>query len=222
MKRIFKILSAITFLLSLHSQAAMVSVNAYAEMTDGLPAPTTMIPIGTGVTADVMFNIGSGSISNASFSNVSGEFVWLDSLLGEQKFIATSAHLGTTHSAGWFLLDFEGLGPTINGITAKVFSIQFNIGGNPFTYPNSTAELYELVLGSTIDRLRFGAGRSGTSYSDLESNVGGDISPVPLPSAFILFLSGVIGVFSTSFIRINNSNKAMQSEKPIAALSVFR
>lgn len=180
-----------------NSQAAMVSVSASADMSGGLPYTTSLLPIGTNVMSDVRFDIGAGTIDTSNITNVSGTFSWMDDSLGQQAFNANNVSISTTHSTGWFILDFTGNGPTIDSITADIFSIQFNIGTNPFLPPGSTTELFDLVLNSSIDRMRVGASQGGlTQFGDLQSNVTGSISAVPVPGALILFISGLLGLFT--------------------------
>jgi hypothetical protein len=183
----------------------LININAYAEMTEGLNLPTTMIPVGTGVTAELSFNVSSGTRSTASFTDVSGEFSWTDAAMGRLTFNAASATITTTHSAGWLNLQFSGTGPTVNGITAQNFSLRLDIGVNPFTTPGSSTELYDLLADSSVTRLRFGASQAGlTQYSDIETNVTGnvtagssshsvpelDANSLPISLAFIVTLLG--------------------------------
>ena len=197
MKLFIKLIAISALLITANSQAALVSVNASANMTSGLPLATSLLPIGTSVTSDVSFDIGAGTIGTSNFTSVSGTFSWVDSTFGAQVFTANNASISTTNSAGWFLLDFTGSSPTINGITAGIFSIQFNIGTNPFTSPGSTTELYDLVISSSIDRMRVGARQGGlTQFGDLQSNVSGTVSAVPIPGTLVLFISGLLGLFT--------------------------
>lgn len=183
-----------------NAQAALVSVNASADMTSGFAQATDLLPIGTTVTSNVDFDIGVGTINTASIDNVSGSFNWIDSSLGAQTFNADSARITTTNSAGWFVLLFNGIGPTIDGITAANFSIQFDIGTNPFVPPGSTTELFDLVLNSSVALLRVGARLGATTqFGVLESNVSGSISEVPLPAALLFFISGLLGLTATRF-----------------------
>ncbi len=191
-------------------QASLISVNASADMTDDLSLATSLLPIGTTVTSDVTFNIGSGTIGTSVIDNVTGTFDWVDSAFGEQTFNADGASISTINSAGWFLLDFTGSGPTISGITASLFSIQFNIGTNPFSYPGSTSELFDLVLNSSIDKFRVGASQSSlTHFGNLASNVRESITPVPAPGVLLLFVTGLLGLYSCRATRAKNSNKKL-------------
>lgn len=197
MKLSIKIFGIIALFITANSQAALVSVRASADMSSGLPLTTNLLTIGTSVTSNVTFDVGAGTIGVSDITNVSGIFSWVDSTFGAQVFNANNASISTTHSAGWFLLDFTGSGPTINGITADIFSIQFNTGTNPFISPGSTMELYDLVLNSSIDRMRVGARQGSlTQFGDLQSNVSGTVRTVPVPSTLILFASGLLGLFS--------------------------
>jgi len=198
MKLFIKLIGVIVLLTTANSQAALVSVNTSADMTSGLSLATSLLPIGTKVTSDVSFNISTGTISTSNITNVSGTFSWMDSVFGVQTFSANNAFINTINSSGWFDLNFTGNGPTINGITSDNFSILFNVGTNPFVSPGNTTELYDLVVNGSIDKLRIGASQNGLiHYGELESNVIGAISAVPIPSALILFVSGVLGLFAT-------------------------
>lgn len=136
MKIINSMVCALALAFTTNSQASLISVNASADMTDGLSIATSLLSVGTTVTSDITFNIGDGAIGTSIIDNVSGTFDWVDSIFGAQTFNANSAAISTINSAGWFLLDFTGSGPTISGITASLFSIQFNIGTNPFLSPD--------------------------------------------------------------------------------------
>ncbi len=205
MKLLVKLLGAITLVIATNSHAALVSVNTSADMSSGLPQALNLLPIGTTVTSDIIFNIGNGNISTSTIDSVSGTFSWIDSTYGAQAFTAENALISTINSAGWFNLLFTGTGPTIDGITAGSFSIVFDIGTNPFLPPGSTTELFDLVLSSTIDRLRVGALQGAlTQFGDLESNVSGTISAVPIPGALVLFASGLLGLYAA---RANSSKK---------------
>lgn len=187
-------------------QAALISVDASADMTSGLPLTTSLLPVGTTVTSDVTFDIGAGTISSSNISNVTGTFNWIDSILGVQTFNANSANISTINSAGWFLLDFNGSGPTISGITASIFSIQFNIGTNPFLSPGSTSELFDLVLNSSIDRFRVGASQgSSTQFGNLTANVNGTINAVPAPGVLFLFAAGLLGLYACRAIKVKST-----------------
>ncbi len=203
MKLFPKILFGIlVFVLSVNSHAALITVNASADMTSGLPYTLSLLPIGTKVTSDVTFNIGSGTIDTSIIDNVSGTFSWNDSTFGLQVFNTTSAAISTIHSDGWFSMTFSGSGPTIGGITAESFGIVFNIGTNPFLPPGSTTELLDLVLNGSVLGMRVGASQGSTThYGDLQDNVVGSINTVPVPGALVLFISGLLGLFSSRVMR---------------------
>jgi hypothetical protein len=200
MEKNMKFFSTITFTFLLaftaNVQASLISVNASADMKDGFSLATTLISIGTTVTSDITFNLGAGTINTSNIDSVSGSFNWIDGVFGAQSFNADSASISTINSAGWFLLDFTGSGPTIDGITASIFSIQFNIGTNPFVSPGSTSELFDLVANSSIDSFRVGATQGGLTHSgNLSSNVSGTISTVPEPGVYLLFFTGLLGLY---------------------------
>lgn len=204
-----KFFSSMAFALALafttNTQASLISVNASADMTNGLSLATNLLPISTTVTSDVTFNIGSGTIATSVIDNVSGTFNWIDSAFGAQTFNADSASISAINSAGWFLLDFSGIGPTISGITASLFSIQFNISTNPFISPGSTSELLDLVLSSSIDRFQVGASQGPlTHYGTLASNVSGTISSVPAPGVLLLFVTGLLGLYTFRAVKVKN------------------
>ncbi len=183
-------------------QASLISVNASATMTGGLSLSTSLLPIGTTVASDITFDIGAGTIGSAIIDDINGTFNWVDSNLGAQVFNADSASISTTHSDGWFLLDFSGSGPTIGDITASFFSIQFNIGTNPFSFPGSTSEMFDLVLNSSIDRFRVGATKGNLTHSgDLATSVNGAISTVPEPGVLLLLVTGLLGLYTFRFTR---------------------
>lgn len=197
MKVFNSMLCALALALTTNLQASLISVNASADMTDGLSLATSLLSVGTTVTSDVTFNIGSGTIDTSVIDNVSGTFDWIDSAFGAQTFDADGAYISIINSAGWFLLDFTGSGPTISGITASLFSIQFNIGTNPFLSPGSTSELIDLVLNSSIDEFRVGASQGGlTHFGNLASNVSGSITSVPEPGVLLLFVTGLLGLYT--------------------------
>lgn len=197
MKRIVSILGLIILLTATRSHAALVSVNASADMTGGFPQALSLLPVGTTVTSDILFNIGPGNIGSSIIDNVSGTFGWVDSISGAQVFNADNASIRTINSAGWFDLRFTGSGPTLGGITADSFSIVFDIGTNPFSPPGSTAELFDLVLNSTVDSMRVGALQGATTqFGNLETNVTGTISAVPVPGALSLFVFGLVGIYA--------------------------
>ncbi len=202
--KIFRtIVSALVLVYAATCQASLITVYASADMTDGFSLATSLLPIETTVSSDVTFDIGDGTIDTSIIDNVSGTFNWVDSALGIQTFNADSAFISTINSAGWFLLSFAGSGPTISGITASIFSIQFNIGTNPFLSPGSTSELFDLVLNSSIDRLRVGASQSGlTHYGNLASNVSGTINAVPAPGVLLLFVAGLAGLYTVRATRV--------------------
>lgn len=197
MKKYLKVIALLTLLASTYSHASLISVNATADMSSGFSLATDLLSIGTNVTADIQFDVGDGSIQSSIFSSVSGEFSWLDSILGLQTFSADDAHITTINSDGWFNLNFSGIGPVINGITADSFSVVFDIGINPYLAPGNTTELYDLILNSSIENLRVGALQNGlTHYGVLDSNVSGTVSAtsVPEPGIAALFFTGLIGL----------------------------
>ncbi len=207
MKIFYSLVCALALAFTANVQASLISVNASADMTDGLSIATDLLPIGTTLTSNVTFNIGSGTIGSSVIDNVTGTFDWIDSVFGAQTFNAEGASISTINSAGWFLLDFTGSGPTINGISASLFSIQFNIGTNPFFSPGSSSELFDLVLNSSIDKFRVSASQGfQTQFGNLSSNVSGTISSVPAPAVLLLFVTGLAGLY-TCRINRKNSNK---------------
>lgn len=209
MKLISLLLAVIALTLTANARAALVSVKVSADMSSGLTLATDLLPVGTTVTSDLVFDIGAGNINTAVIDNVSGSFNWEDAAQGAQTFSATAASIETINSAGWLLLLFTGIGPTIDGITAAGFSIQFNIGINPFSPRGRVAELYDLVLNSSVDRLRVRASRAGGTVSgDLATNVTATISPVPLPEGLILFASALLGLGAVKFTRVRVSTNS--------------
>jgi len=206
MKYFNSVVCAFALAFTANVEASLISVNTSADITDGLPLATSLLPIGTTVTSDITFNIGAGTIGTSIIDNVTGTFNWIDNAFGAQTFNADSASISTVNSAGWFFLDFSGNGPTVSGITGSLFSIRFNIGTNPFSSPGNTSELFDLVLNSSIDRLRVGASRNGsTNFGNLASNVTGRISAVPAPGVLLLFATGLLGLFAFGAIREKNN-----------------
>ena len=180
------------------SKAALVSVQASADMTSGFDLATDLLPIGTTVTSDLIFDIGPGTIQTSNIGNVSGSFNWVDAALGAQSFNADSARITTRNSAGWYQLLFSGNGPTINGLTVVNFEIRFDIGTNPFSPPGSTAQLFDLTLNSTIERLRVYVSEGPrTVTGELLDNVSGSVSEVPVPGALLLFATGLLGIYAS-------------------------
>lgn len=207
MKNKVKLLGIFLIFFSANSHAGLISVDASADMSSGLPLTTNLLPIGTNVTADIQFDVGVGAINTSSFSNISGGFSWFDTAFGQQTFSADSAQITTINSSGWFDLNFTGIGPVINGIAADSFSILFDLGANPFLSPGSTTELYDLILNSSVSGMRVGAFRGGlTHYGNLNSNVTGVITAVPEPNIIILLLSGLLGLFILRALKRSSNN----------------
>ena len=175
-----------------HSHAAFVAVEASADMRSGYNPSITLLPYGTTVSANIQFDILPGTLRASGFSSISGSFTWHDNVLGIQEFIPNNSQLATTHRDGWFGMRFRGDSPIINGISVDSFIILFDIGTNPFTSPGSTTELYNLIINSTVMGLRVGASNGlGVGYGDLDINVSSAINPVPIPGAILLFVSGI-------------------------------
>ena len=200
MKIIINLFGVFTLIITSQSQAALISVQASADMSNsyGSSLVTTLLPIGTTVYSDVQFDIGAGLYStDFEFTNVSGTFTWDDTVHGLQTFTANNASIITTHSSGWFSLRFTGIHPSATGVYADSFSLVFDIGENPYT---STAELYDLVLNSNVSRMRVGAttGSGAVDYGELEVNVSSAISAVPIPAAFWLFGFGLISLIGVA------------------------
>lgn len=195
MKLYSVLLLAFFLTLAADARAALVSVKASADMTSGLPLATDLLPIGTTVSSDLILDIGAGTHETAVIDNVSGSFDWVDASLGAQSFTATDARISTRHSDGWFVFLFTGNGPTIDGVTAMNFRVRFDVGTNPFRPPGSTAELYDLILNSSISEFRVSATKDRTVQAGvLETGVTAAISPVPLPGAAFLFASALLGL----------------------------
>jgi len=200
MDKYIRILFACLTLLTGSTHAATISAIAMGDVSSGLVYATNLIPVGTTVTADISMNVGPGTISTSQLTGVSGTFSWIDSTLGPQTFFANSAWLRGQAYTGVINIWFFGSGPTINNSTAASFSIDFNIGTNPFTAPGSTTELSELLVASEIYGMSFGATSGNTThFAGIRDDISGVVSAVPLPGALSLFLSGLIGYLAMPF-----------------------
>jgi hypothetical protein len=184
--------------LSANSHAGLISVDALADMSSGYSNSKRLLPIGTTVSANVQFDVGSGTVHTSSFSNVSGDFSWTDTTFGLQTFTANSARITSRNAAGLIGLKFTGIGQKIRGLVADSFMLVFDIGVNPFSSPGSTTQFYDLVLGSSVSNMRVGARQDRTThYGYLKNNVTGSIISVPGPGTLPLFLLGLFAVFAS-------------------------
>lgn len=183
-------------LLTTQSHAALISIDASADMTSIGTRVNTLLPLGTTVHLSLQFDVSSGTISTASISNVSGTFSWNDDTLGLQTFFVNDrGNRRGRNSSGILTYNFIGTGSTIDGVTASQFILQFDIGTNPFSIPGSTTPLIDLLLGSSIYQIRFGAQEGPTTtYGTLGANVSSTINAVPLPAALPLFLFSLLGL----------------------------
>ncbi len=179
---------------SVPALAVPIHLNAQATWNGTHSNFDTLFPPPTTVTASIDFDVGPGDINNASLSSVSGTFSWVHSTLGSQVFMATGLGIFTQQAVGIISFGAYGVGPTISGITAG-FGISLDIGTNPFT---STAELSDLILGSSIVSLDIGASHTGGSDSgSLSDNLSGSItqrSSIPEPTTLALMGIGLAGI----------------------------
>jgi hypothetical protein len=197
--RIF--LAASILLVSGQVGASIISISASAEMTGGSSLATNLFPIGTKVVADLSFDVGLGNRSTASITDVSGSFSWMDSIFGLQSYDAKNAYIRSVSSSGWFdVLFWASDRQTVGDITANAFGIKFINGVDTFRPPGSTVELYDLFLGSSIERMDVIVQQPGfpIGFGDFATNVSGNISAVPVPTTIWLFGTGLLGLIGFS------------------------
>lgn len=197
MKRIRDLFFVLTLLASGNSLAALISIDASAEMTSGTSVATSLFPIGVNLIADFSFDVGPGSRSTASITDVSGNFSWVDSVFGPQSYDATSASVSGFSTTGFFEVRFLGDRQTVGDISANTFRITFVNGIDTFRPPGSTVELYDLFLASTIGSIDVVVQQPGQplGFGEFETNVSGSISAVPVPAAIWLFGTALVGLF---------------------------
>ena len=154
---IMTVLGSVFLTMVIPANATLLHTDAQATMTSGYGFSTTYMPVGTVVNASVTFDVEPGAPSSfpafyPAVTSATGTFVWNDSI---PRVFSTSGQviIRRQSSVGEFDLEFEGTGPTIDGLTANNFTIRYNLGVNPFT---TTDELSDLLLSSTIERLRIG------------------------------------------------------------------
>lgn len=191
---IITLLVSVFLTIATHANAALLNTNAQAMMTSGWGYSTTYMPIGTAVNASVTFDVEPGAPSSfpafyPAVSSATGTFVWNDSV---PQVFSTSGQviIRRLSSSGEIDLEFEGTGPTIDGLIANNFTIRYNLGVNPFT---TTNELSDLLLSSTIERLRIGVylydNINSGNYGDLATDVSGSVS-IPEPATLSLLALG--------------------------------
>ena len=196
MKRIRDLFFVLALLVSGNSLAALISIDASAEMTSGTSVATSLFPIGTNLVADFSFDVGPGNRATASITDVSGSFSWVDSVFGPQSYDATSASVSGFSTTGFFEVRFLGDRQTVGDITANTFRITFVNGIDTFRPPGNSVELYDLFLVSTIGSIDVVVQQPGEPLgsADFETNVSSSISAVPVPAAFWLFGTALIGL----------------------------
>ena len=209
-KKMHALIMGLTFISGIQAaMAEFIKVDAQATYTGTNASVLSLIPAGTTVTTSVQFEVGPGSPQVATVSGGFGTFNWDNG--GPQVHRASGIFHSGTNASGELTFDFPGTGPTIGGFTTDRFQIVFDIGMDPFT---TTLELSDLLLDSSISRLRVGAMEPGfTSFDNINDTVSGTITLVPEPSGFVLGCICLIGlglariVLPKSFVRKNQCNE---------------
>ena len=194
---IMTLLISVSLTIVTPANATLLYTNTQATMTSGWGYSTTYMPVGTVVNASVTFDVEPGAPSSfpafyPAVTSATGTFVWNDSI---PQVFSTSGQviISRLSSSGEIDLEFEGTGPTIDGLIANNFTIRYNLGVNPFT---TTNELSDLLLSSTIERLCIGVylynNINSGNYGDLATDVSGSVS-IPEPTTLLLLgLGGLL------------------------------
>lgn len=143
-------------LVSMPTQGVVIHIDAQATWNGSLSRIDTLLPPPTILTASVDLDIGPGIACSMPVLGAAGSFNWTHGTFGAQSFSVTGARRSVTHSAGIISFWFSGFGPTLSGVLAESFLIAFDIGGNPFTPPESSTQLSDLILHSSVSYLGIG------------------------------------------------------------------
>jgi hypothetical protein len=181
--------------------AAPLTINATATVDKTFSFSGDFWPIGTVVTTNLTFDVGSGTFFAAPTGGATGSVNW--SVGGTDYSIGLTgpASWSSASSSGQVAFRFAGSEPTFTDI--EYFDIVFNLGTDPFT---SSSELFDLILGSTITGLGLEAnnGSIGFGHPSLATqNLTYDIEPgsVPEPTTVALLSVGLLGAGAVRFRR---------------------
>lgn len=175
--------------------ATIIQVDVEGEVDDSFIS--SYIPVGTTVTASIVFDITSSASWGPNISLISGSISWFDGVA--QQIVPGAMSQGSStggggNYSGFGFLFSGGLFPTINGLTGNRFDINFAV--------NHTAgdDWAETILNGSVLSMGVGyadANGSGRSCSNcvgiINSQSSFAVSDVPEPSA--LSLLGLACVF---------------------------
>lgn len=173
------------------ASAILIDVNGSADKSSTNGSSSGYIPLGTTINTSLSFDVGVGDYESASLSNASGTFSWVDDIYGNQLFTIDSVSRSSAYYLGFLRYSFFGTGPALGGFTSNQFIVEFDIGVNPF---NSSEELLNLLLNSSVSSIGFGAKRgTSTSFGYARDNAQGEVSltSVPEPSSIALLGLGL-------------------------------
>jgi hypothetical protein len=194
MHRMFLAVTAVVVLASAPPvSAAPLTINATATVDKTFSFSGDFWPIGTMVTTNLTFDLGSGTFFAAPTGGATGLVNWSVGGTDYEIDLTGTASWSFASSSGEVVFRFAGSEPTFTDI--EFFDIAFDIGTNPFT---SSSELFDLILGSTITGLGLEAnnGSIGFTHPSLApQNLTYAIEPgtVPEPTTLALLSVGLLG-----------------------------
>lgn len=176
------------------AQAGLLHTAAQATLTDGDPAATDFLPIGTVFTVSVDFEMAPGpTYKYPNISSTVGTFSWNDGT--SRVFDVNDARINYSNSDGLVGIVFQGVAPSIPGVAALEFNIFYDVGEAVYT----PGDLSTHLLSSTIDSIWVRVSHApgvGSGLGFLRGDISGSVtSAVPEPSSFLI-ASTLLGGFA--------------------------
>lgn len=143
-RRILIAFSSFIIAVANSATGSLLHTEAHASMSKGFS--NKFMPDGTEVNVSITYDISSGGVFTSTINSVRGTFSWNDGVSLRVFDITDRAGRGVAMN-GTYSLDFVGTSPIIEGSYMSQFTIDYNLGVNPF---NTTNELSDLLLNSSI------------------------------------------------------------------------